>query len=49
MAKANLNRVEMPRQNPEERGRNFVEVALGYTPEMAAEEAGRCLNCPKRY
>jgi glutamate synthase (NADPH) small chain len=49
MAKANLNRMEMPRQEPEVRARNFQEVALGYTPEMAAEEAGRCLNCPKRY
>jgi len=23
-------------------------VALGYTPAMAAEEAGRCIQCPKR-
>ncbi len=49
MAKANLNRVEMPRQEPTARARNFQEVALGYTPELAAEEASRCLNCPKRY
>ncbi|MCL2679469.1 MAG: NADPH-dependent glutamate synthase [Dehalococcoidia bacterium] len=49
MAKLNLNRIEMPRQDPLERGRNFEEVALGYTPEMAAEEASRCLNCPKRF
>ena len=49
MAKANLDRKDMPRQNPEERAKNFDEVALGYTPEMAASEAGRCLNCPKKY
>jgi glutamate synthase (NADPH/NADH) small chain len=45
----NLNRTDMPRQSPEARAKNFDEVALGYTPEMAAAEAGRCLNCPKKY
>ena len=30
------------------RAKNFKEVALGYTPAMAAEEAGRCIQCPKR-
>ncbi|SMB98087.1 NADPH-dependent glutamate synthase beta chain [Thermanaeromonas toyohensis ToBE] len=30
---------------PEERVRDFREVYLGYTPEMAQEEARRCLNC----
>jgi len=39
------NRVEMPSQDPEVRRRNFKEVALGYTEEMALEEASRCLNC----
>ena len=48
MAKLNLNRVEMPRQAPEIRRRNFNEVALGYTEEQAKEEASRCLSCPKR-
>jgi len=38
-------RVSMPAQDPKERSKNFTEVALGYTPEMAAEEASRCLNC----
>ena len=38
-------KVEMPQQEPKERARNFDEVALGYTPEMAVEEAKRCLNC----
>jgi glutamate synthase (NADPH/NADH) small chain len=37
--------VDMPRQNPEERIKNFNEVALGYTKELALEEASRCLNC----
>ena len=46
-SKINLNRVEMPKQSPEKRKRNFQEVALGYTPEQAAEEAGRCLQCKK--
>ncbi|MHA1821489.1 MAG: NADPH-dependent glutamate synthase [Promethearchaeota archaeon] len=39
-------RVPMPVQPPEERIKNFDEVALGYTAEMAMEEASRCLNCP---
>ena len=38
----------MPRQEAAVRAKNFKEVALGYTPEMAAEEAGRCIQCPKR-
>jgi len=35
----------MPEQEPNIRNRNFKEVALGYTAEMAMEEASRCLNC----
>ncbi len=38
-------RVDMPRQDPKVRARNFNEVALGYTPEMALEEAQRCIQC----
>jgi glutamate synthase (NADPH/NADH) small chain len=38
----------MPRQKPQIRAGNFKEVALGYTPEMAVEEANRCIQCPKR-
>ena len=30
------------------RNKNFQEVALGYTAEMAVNEAKRCLNCPKK-
>ena len=48
MPKLNLNRVEMPRQDPKIRARNFKEVALGYSAEQAREEAGRCIQCPKR-
>lgn len=38
-------RHEMPTQEPSVRARNFKEVALGYTAELAAAEAKRCLNC----
>ena len=38
-------RVPMPEQAPAVRIKNFKEVPLGYTPEMAIEEAGRCLGC----
>jgi len=46
--KINLNRLEMPKQEPADRRRNFNEVATGYTYEMAMEEAHRCLQCKKR-
>jgi glutamate synthase (NADPH/NADH) small chain len=39
--------VAMPKQEPKVRAKNFNEVALGYTEEMALEEASRCLQCPK--
>ena len=38
----------MPRQEPKIRARNFNEVALGYTEDMASKEANRCIQCPKR-
>ena len=38
-------RQPMPLQDPEERRRNFNEVALGYTEEQALAEAARCLQC----
>jgi len=47
MAKLNLNREPMPRQDPKLRARNFNEVALGYTAEQAQAEAERCIQCPK--
>ncbi len=46
--KLDLNRVPMPRQDPKIRRKNFNEVALGYTEEMAVQEANRCIQCPKR-
>jgi glutamate synthase (NADPH/NADH) small chain len=42
-----IPRHAMPEQEPAERIRNFSEVALGYTAEMAMEEAQRCLQCKK--
>lgn len=50
MAEKNLSlkKVEMPSQAPEVRNKNFDEVALGYTAEMAIEEAKRCFNCPTK-
>lgn len=38
-------KVDMPAQDPKVRARNFDEVTHGYTPEMAIEEAKRCLQC----
>lgn len=46
--KLNLNRVEMPKQDKITRRSNFNEVALGYTYELAMEEASRCIQCKKR-
>jgi glutamate synthase (NADPH/NADH) small chain len=43
-----LEKVTMPEQKANVRNRNFLEVALGYTEEMAVEEAQRCLNCKHR-
>jgi len=47
MPKLNLNREPMTRQDPKVRGKNFNEVALGYTAEQAKAEASRCLQCPR--
>lgn len=40
-----MTKVPVPEQDPKVRAHNFEEVTLGYTREMAVEEAGRCLNC----
>ena len=40
-------RTPIPEQKPEERIKNFSEVALGYTMENALREAERCLMCPE--
>ena len=45
MLNNSLTKVPMPEQDPGVRSRNFEEVSLGYTPEMAMEEAARCLHC----
>ena len=45
MANMSLTKVPMPEQDEVLRRDNFDEVALGYTEEMAIEEAKRCLNC----
>ena len=37
----------MPEQAPDIRNHNFEEVSEGYTPQMAINEAMRCLNCRK--
>ena len=50
MAKFNMNPLTnpMPTQDPQVRNVNFNEVALGYTPEMAMDEAKRCIGCKNR-
>ena len=45
MANMSPNKNPMPTQEPSVRAHNFDEVALGYTEEMAIDEALRCLNC----
>ena len=45
MANMSKKKTPMPTQPAEERIHNFCEVALGYTEEMAVDEAFRCLNC----
>lgn len=48
MAIKGLEKVKMPQQDAKVRSKNFEEVALGYTAEMAVQEAERCLNCKNR-
>lgn len=45
MANMIQTKIPMPEQDPNVRNKNFEEVSLGYTAEMAIEEATRCLNC----
>ena len=47
MANMKMTKTPMPEQDPKVRARNFKEVTLGYTAEMAIEEANRCLGCKK--
>ena len=46
MANMRMDKNPMPEQDPMIRSANFDEVALGYSPEAAMDEARRCLNCP---
>ena len=50
MSKRNMDpkKQPMPAQPPEERRRNFQEVALGYSAGQAAAEAARCLACKNK-
>lgn len=48
MANMSLKKVPMPEQAPDVRNKNFLEVAEGYSEEMAKEEATRCLNCKNK-
>ena len=44
----NPKKHDMPVQDPIKRASNFSEVALGYSIDVAKEEASRCLNCKNR-
>ena len=48
MPNMSLKKNPMPSQSPEERSKNYNEVALGYTREQAIDEAQRCLHCKNR-
>ena len=45
MANMRKDKNPMPSQEPLVRAHNFSEVALGYSEELALDEAQRCLNC----
>ncbi|MBQ1887376.1 MAG: NADPH-dependent glutamate synthase [Firmicutes bacterium] len=45
MPNMSLKKNPMPSQEPDVRNKNFKEVAIGYTEEIALDEAARCLNC----
>ena len=47
MPNLSQKKVPMPEQEPQIRNKNFDEVAIGYTEEMAVEEAQRCFRCKK--
>src|SRR3954470_22669157 len=40
-----IPRQRMPEEAPDVRNKQFTEVNLGYTNELAAQEAVRCLEC----
>jgi len=45
--KEKIPRQAMPEQDPKKRVRNFDEVPIGYTAELAITEAKRCVQCKK--
>ena len=45
MPNMKIPRTDMPQQEPAVRAKNFLEVATGYTIQMALDEASRCLHC----
>ena len=48
MPNMSMTKVPMREQDHDVRNKNFEEVALGYTEDMAVEEASRCLNCKNK-
>ncbi len=48
MADMSPNKNAMPEQEPQVRNKNFLEVSLGYTADLAKSEANRCLNCKNK-
>ena len=47
-ANMRMTKNPIPEQDPQVRAHNFKEVALGYTAEMAIDEAKRCMGCAKK-
>lgn len=45
MPNMKIPRTDMTQQEPAVRAKNFLEVATGYTMQMALDEASRCLHC----
>lgn len=48
MSNMDPKKCPMPVQDPDVRNKNFSEVALGYTYDMAVGEAKRCLHCKNK-
>ena len=48
MPNMNPQKTPMPTQEACVRNHNFEEVALGYTYDMAVNEAKRCLHCKNK-
>ena len=48
MPNMSLKKNPMPSLEAKVRNKNFEEVALGYTEEMAVDEAERCLHCKNK-